>query len=133
MIQPGRVSAAALSVATSEAIQRPEPPRHLTPEERDVWVQTTGAVRVDWFKKEVLLVLETYCAIAVAIRRTNQELRGDLEAMSPEKYRRLTALQIKQAGILSNLATRLRITNKSTSQHANKHKGVEAEGGGKIW
>jgi phage terminase small subunit len=134
MIQPGRVSAAAQAVLQADAVQRPEPPKYLTDAEREVWVQTTGSLRVDWFKKEVLLVLEAYCSVAVALRRTNQELRADLEAMSPEKYRRLSGLQIKQTQTLAGLATKLRITAQaSTSRHTNKHRGVEAEKADKIW
>lgn len=91
---------------------RPEPPSHLTKEEREVWYQTTEGLPQDWFRPETLYMLEQYCAAVVVLRATNAAIRGGRK--SKFSMSELLNMQIRQTKIMMNLATKMRLTQQST-------------------
>jgi hypothetical protein len=60
----GRTSAAELAVVPISALQRPEPPEELSPEEAEAWRQTVDGMRADWFGVETHPLLRCYCTQA---------------------------------------------------------------------
>jgi hypothetical protein len=114
MRQRGRKSSASLSIVRAVAIdsrQRPEPPKRLSREERQVWREVTGALRPDWFYGAEHL-LEIYVR-ALVHERFLAEL---VKAADPNgsRFVKLVRLKRTEAALVANLATKLRLTPRST-------------------
>lgn len=126
MKQRGKKSTklAVVNEAPITAIDRPEPPRELTPEQRIEWMQVVNAVRADWFGQETLALLTQYCKHVVTARHIG-ELVTRLEAekeIDVQDYERLLKMQERETRIIASCMTRMRLTQQST-YNAQKTKG----------
>jgi hypothetical protein len=111
MRQPGRKSAASLSVVQIGEIPRPEPRRQLSREEKAIWRSTTARFPPSHFAGAECL-LEVFCR-AVAMERRLDEL---IQATDPGDHERLGALirLHKAEGMLvGNIAGKLRMSPRS--------------------
>ena len=123
--QRGRKSAAALTVVPNpdpsvlERSERAAPPRQLGGAEREVWRSVVGCLPADWFCGATLPILEQYCVHAVAARH----LGGWIERARREPdvrigdYDRLLRMRERETRAMASLATKLRITPQSTTNH----------------
>jgi phage terminase small subunit len=128
MLQRGRRSAAA-AVLPIKAVNRPEPPKHLTPAEAAVWLATVDGMRADWFLGPSSPLLEAYCGAVVMAR----SLRAELRKLSVEdkQFGPLAAAHAREIKTMSSLATRLRLTPQSNRQSTRD--GRVATWGPKPW
>ena len=115
MKQRGRSSPAALSVVPFNygevADGRPEAPRCLTPGEAKVWKDVVQAMPAGWFGSETHVLLECYCRLSIRSRKVAQSL----ERLKPtdEAYAKLVTLEGKLSRSLTNLATKMRLTQQA--------------------
>mgnify|MGYP000533636817 CR=1 FL=1 len=130
MRQRGRKSAASLSVVSAGGvakIERPEPPEELTDEQASEWLAVVERLPADWFPRETHGLLSQYCRHVVASRRVSN-LIDNCEASDPldiDEYDKLLKMQEREGRAMSSLATRLRITQQSSTNHrGNKKKMV---------
>jgi hypothetical protein len=109
------------------AVDRPEPPAELTPEQRLVWVRVVNSLPADWFGDETHGVLAQYCRHVVAGNHVAQMV-CDMERkreIDVDSYDKLLKMQERESRISVSLATKLRITPQSTYdkekvKHVNK-------------
>jgi hypothetical protein len=109
--QPGRKSAASLSVVPVAEHPRPEPPAKMMEAEKTVWRQTTAALRSDWFQGAEC-VLGAYVGAVVM----EQDIAAELRKYSPDndRYFDLVRLRCLVASTMASLATKLRLTPQSS-------------------
>jgi hypothetical protein len=125
--QRGRPSSASLAVAGPaqiERVERQRAPHDLTDEEVEVWAAVTATEPADWFSPSTVPLLAQYCRHAVAARRIAELIEratGD-PALSVKDYDRLLAMQERESRTIATLATKMRISQQSTTNHrGNKH------------
>jgi hypothetical protein len=108
---PGRKSSASLSVVPAFEHPRPEPPDRLPEEGKQLWRETTAALRADWFQGCETL-LEAYVQAALQTR----ELGDLLRKFSPRGtiYPDVLRLYCLAVNTLAGLATKLRLTPQSS-------------------
>jgi hypothetical protein len=111
--QRGRKSAASLCVVAAHdgELEPPAPPATLSPAEAAIWRDVTSKVRPTWFLSSEL-ILETYCRVMVQHRQLADALRQ--EPVASERYLTIARLQHSVTVLASNLATRLRLTPRSS-------------------
>jgi phage terminase small subunit len=120
----GRASGNQLSTRAIHAVQRPDPPERLSDVEADIWRKTVGGLAVDWFPPETLDLLECYCTHVSRKRDYAKQLRNP--KISVPEARSLTMLELEQTKLILLLASKMRLTQRSTRAHTrNKHKGVD--------
>lgn len=112
-----RKSSASLSVVTPE-FGRPEPSPDLTAEESEVWRSVVATKPADWFTRDMHPLLVAYCQGVVVARRVAYEVNDFnpdwlKEDEGLKRYDRLTKMQERQARLVANLATRMRLTQQS--------------------
>jgi hypothetical protein len=108
----GKKSAASLAVVRIDArSRRPEPPGRLTAAEKIIWREITEKVRGGWFYSSEPLLEAYVCTLA-----PQQLLQDCLRAAEPgsERHVELLRLQLSVTMLASNLATKLRLTPRST-------------------
>ena len=115
----GRVSAAALAVVSSAAIEaheRPGPPSELRGEERFEWMTVVNRMPADWFPPETHGLLVQYCRHRVAARRVSQliEAAEAGDEIDVDEYDRLLRMQEREGRAMSALSTRMRLSQQST-------------------
>ena len=109
----GRKSAASLAVIPVDVrMRRPKPPSRLTPEERRVWKETTETVKPGWFSGSEGL-LETFCRSVVIERRLATWLDQITDPFD-DRFSDLLRMHRSEAMLVANLATKLRLTVRST-------------------
>jgi phage terminase small subunit len=108
----GRKSSASLAVVPIDvAQQRPKPPAGLSAEEKRVWNTIVTRCRAGWFHTSESL-LEAYCH-AVAHERALGAMAAEAGASDP-RYPELLKMQRAEAMLAGNLATKLRLTPRSS-------------------
>lgn len=119
----GPKSAASLMIANpTEAIQiveRQKPPHDLTDEEVEVWHAVVSTVPADWFDKGTAPLLTQYCRHVVQARRLAELIEkatSDTELQITD-YDRLLKMQQRESAALASLATKMRISQQSTTNH----------------
>jgi len=96
------------------AMERPVPPKRLSPEQAKQWRELVDALPATWFRPEMLPMLETYCVSLVRAR----EIAAQVQALgkSPEPsdayFKLLDRENLAHRSIL-HLATKLRLTPQS--------------------
>lgn len=133
----GRESGADLAVASTEKnvttmVRRPDPPRELTPEQAEEWLDVVNRMPADWFPRETWGMLAQYCRHVIAGRRIGQliaRMEQGLDAIQVDAempaeddrgefnldaYDKLLKMQEREGRALSSLATRMRMTQQST-------------------
>jgi hypothetical protein len=114
MDQPGRKSAAGLSVVRVTASDRPEPPEYMAEWQRALWRSVTATKPADWFTDDTLPLLEAYVAAAWTHRTVTLAMQtfesGHLADPDMLKnYHDLHGLQKGAAGTLASLAVKMRL------------------------
>jgi hypothetical protein len=120
----GRYSGAALTTVLPDIrMQRPAPPDRLTAAEKVIWREIVEKVRGGWFYSSEHLLEAYVCTVAQA-----QQLGNALHGVEigSERYVELSRLQISMTALLGNLATKLRLTPRS-SHDRNTPKVVSSE------
>jgi hypothetical protein len=110
--QRGRRSAASLAAVPIDArARRPERPERLTAAEKAIWREITEKVRGGWFYSSEHLLEAYVCTLGQW-----QQLQGCLQQVEPgsERYIELMRLQLSVTTLAGNLATKLRLTPRST-------------------
>ncbi len=113
MDQPGRPSAASLSVVPSGLPQRPEPPECLTAPQGSTWRAIVATKAPDWFKADTQPLLVAYCK-AVDLHMRVSALLDSMDPLADAReFRGLIEVAAKQAAIMSSMATKMRLTPQS--------------------
>jgi len=113
MKKPGRRSAADIAIAPepTKLPGRHQPPADLPKRAADIWRQTVGSMRADWFSAESLPMLRAYCVHSV--RAEELEARADeLRDCLPDYDRALKMLDREHRAALA-LARSLRLTKQA--------------------
>ena len=114
----GRKPAAELANVTDLPVtKRPSPPDHLTAEQRQIWVETVGAMASDWFRPETLEVLAQYCRHVIEARevaRMIEQMKNTAENFDVREYALLLRCHKAESEAILSTATKLRITLQST-------------------
>jgi hypothetical protein len=111
MRQRGRKSSASLGVVPIGQPQRPEPPEGLPEAEKQVWRELVDRLRPDWFSGAEHL-LEIYVTSVVLERFLAEQIRKT--KVEDERFADLVRLQRAEAALVANVATKLRLTPRST-------------------
>jgi hypothetical protein len=118
----GRVSAAALAIAAPapiETIARQRAPHDLNDEETEVWAAVVNVQPADWFSPATVPLLAQYCRHVIQARRIAELLEratGD-KMLTVEDYDRLLKMQERESRAIATLATKMRISQQSTTNH----------------
>ena len=123
----GRKSAAALSVRppSAEVMERPAPPHDLLDEHVEIWRGVVDALPADWFTADNIPLLSQYCRHVVDARRVSEliELATGDPDLCVKDYERLLKMQQRESQIIATLATKMRVSQQSTTNHrGNKEK-----------
>lgn len=134
MKQRGRVSATSLETLTSpiQVVPRQAAPHDLNDEETEVWVRVIGVHPADWFDASNSPLLVQYCRHVVHARRLAELIE---KAMSDKDtsvvdYDRLLKMQDRESKAIAGLATKMRISQQSTTNHRGNKK---TSSGRKLW
>ncbi|MGE3296724.1 MAG: hypothetical protein AB7I68_05175 [Porticoccaceae bacterium] len=109
----GRKSANDMAVVVALPA-RPDPPAELTDEQAREWVEVVNRLPADHFPRETHGLLVQYCRHVVASRRVAKLIdaaaEGDLPTLA-----RLLRMQVAQSNAIASLATKMRLSQSSTS------------------
>lgn len=121
MAQRGRKSTAELSVVQQEydVVERPRAPSDLTPEQSQEWAAVVNRLPADWFPAETHAILAQYCRHVVAARKVAQliETMESDPQMDLDQYDKALKMQERESRAMTSLATKMRVTQQSTSTH----------------
>lgn len=128
MKQRGRISAQAVEISSIavpiQVIERQRPPHDLTDEEVEIWAAVVSAEPADWFSPSTVPLLAQYCRhviqakrIAVLIERGTSD--PDLDV---KDWERLLKMQERESRMIASLATKMRISQQSTTNHRGNKK-----------
>lgn len=118
----GRKSAASLLIAGPkpvEIVERQKAPHDLTDEECEIWVAVVSAEPADWFSPSTAPILAQYCRHVVHARRIAELLEratSDRD-LTVTDYDRLLKMQERESRAIASLATKMRVTQQSTTNH----------------
>ena len=134
MNKRGRQSAAALATVANrvDAIQivnRLKPPHDLTDEEVEVWAAVTASEAADWFNAGNVPLLTQYCRHVVRARHLAEMIdraTGSGNQLAIEDYDRLLKMQQRESGAIASLATKMRISQQSLTNHRGNKKNTQA-------
>lgn len=119
MAQPGRKSAASLSVvSTVTTLQRLAPPAELTDAQRQIWLATVNSKPAEWFGEEHLPILREYVRHIVTAEVLTQQIdEFDPAWMADDdglkRYDKLTGMRAREAGVINTLARSMRLTQQA--------------------
>ncbi len=116
----GRTSVAEQSVASNPIrFERPGAPSRLTEGQADLWFDVVNRMPADWFSAENLPLLEAYVVsvdtherIAASLKEFKSEWLADEDGL--RRFARLTEIQGRQAKLMKDLATSMRLTQQSS-------------------
>ena len=122
MKQRGRPSSAALALAPVSRIEKCErqrTPHDLNDEETEVWVAVVNDHPADWFSPSTVPILTAYCRHVIQARRVGELIeKGTSDpALSIKDYDRLLHMQQRESLTIATLATKMRISQQSTTNH----------------
>lgn len=107
---------ATASLTAPDAHTQPlEPPGRLSAEERQIWMEVVQSVRRDWFRGSET-VLETFCRAVAVERRPACLLREADPLVDEAEFASLVRLHRSEVMAVAALATRLRLTVRSTRE-----------------
>lgn len=119
MTKRGRTSAAELSTVVEgqiSAVQRPNAPLDLTPDEAVAWVDTVNAMPADWFPPETWPLLRQWCRHHVTSARVAQmiDAASSREEIDVKEMRELLAMQAKETAAIKALAASMRLSQQAS-------------------
>jgi hypothetical protein len=114
-----------------QVVERQKPSHDLTDEEVEVWHAVVSTVPADWFDRGTAPLLSQYCRHVVQARRLAELIEkatsdADLQITD---YDRLLKMQQRESGAICSLATKMRISQQSTTNH----RGNKTEENRKPW
>lgn len=119
----GRKSAASLMLAdlanTIERVPRQKPPHELNDEEVEVWHAVVTSMPADWFDSGTVPLLTQYCRHVVQTRHLADliEQATSAKRLVVKDYDRLLKMQQRESAVICSLATKMRITQQSITNH----------------
>lgn len=116
----GRPSLASLSVGSEvKAVERIKPPFDLSDEETEVWSNVINSFPTDWFSDATSPLLAQYCRHVIHARRIAEILAKSVEdpEFSIRSYNTLLKMQDRESKAIAGLATKMRISQQSTTNH----------------
>lgn len=128
MKQRGRPSAAAIAVMSRatvlDRVERQRPPHDLTDEEVVVWVSVTESQPADWFSPSTVPLLAQYCRHAIHARRVAEliERATSDPDLAVSDYDRLLKMQERESRAIASMATKMRISQQSVTNHRGNSK-----------
>jgi len=131
----GRISAAELTLPSVDAFQvmeRQKPPHDLNDEETEVWAAVVNERAADWFSPSTVPLLAQYCRHVVQARRISEILEKALSDKHLEvaDYDRLLKMQERESRAIASLATKMRLTQQSITNHRGNKISITAR---KLW
>lgn len=123
MKQRGRKSAAALDAAALTT-KRPEPLKHLTAQQKEIWNRVVADLPADWFPRETLDMLAEYCEQVTISRKLSKQILS-LPNDAVADTEKLIRLKEKTARVMVTLATKMRMSQQAT-YHPEKSKNTDA-------
>jgi hypothetical protein len=124
--QPGRKSA--FTVVSDSRLQPLPPPAELSPDEKAIWIETVERMRPGWFAGSEAM-LEMFCRAVCFERRLAGWLKRRGVAKDP-RSRDLVSMHKTEAMLVANLATRLRLTVRSSKD---RYAPKLATSGPRVW
>ena len=105
--------------APLETIQRQKPPHDLTDEEVEVWAAVVDSEPADWFTPATVPILAQYCRHVIHARRVAEliEQATSDPDLSVVDYDRLLKMQERESRAIASLATKMRVSQQSTTNH----------------
>lgn len=117
----GRKSAASLEVVQGnvEVVKRPEPPRGLGRQGSDCFRRVVADKPADWFSDSNLDMLVQYCRHVVAADRASQIIANieSQDELDLDELDKAYKMQERQSQRIESLATKMRISPQSTTNH----------------
>lgn len=103
-------------------IARPDAPYDLSDEEANEWRAIVNRKAADAFPRETWPLLSAYCRITVEDRHLAEMIQAmkQSEKFNIDTYYKLVKLQQANAGVLSTLATKMRVAQQSAFEHSKK-------------
>lgn len=127
MRQRGRKKPSTLAAVTQksvEVLRRFDPPEDFSVEEREIWNSVIEAVPNDWFTKANLPLLIQYCRHVDQSRyiSTLLAMRDAVDTdgylvLTLKDYDKLLQMQDRETKAITSLATRMRISQQSVTNH----------------
>ena len=134
VVKRGRPSGAELAVVPVTPLgvqQRIEAPHDLTGEETEVWVAVTNAEPADHFSASTAPLLAQYCRHVVSSRRVAELIERAVSGeLSIRDYNELLHMQERESRVIATLATKMRLSQQSTTNHRGNKKPTQAR---KLW
>ena len=138
MAKRGRPSAASLALATKkiELVERQRPPHDLTDEETEIWAAVVESQPADWFTPATVPLLAEYCRHVIHARRVGELIERATSDINPETKEptlclegldRLLKMADRESRAIAALATKMRITPQSITNHRGNRKPAAAK------
>lgn len=106
-----------------QTIERPRAPHDLTDEETEVWAAVVSGEEASWFTPATLPLLAQYCRHCVHARRLGEMLeKATSDVLKVKDYERLLRMQRSESQIMMALATKMRLSQQSITNHYGHHK-----------
>lgn len=131
----GRRSSADLSIVPVTplgAVERVRPPADLTDEQVEVWVAVVNSQAADWFDESTAPLLAQYCRHVIEAKRLARmrEQSDGFKEFSLEDLDLLLRMQERESRAVAMLATKMRLSQQSTTNHRGNKKPTAAR---KLW
>lgn len=112
-MKPGKKSAASLTLAPINPLQRPDPPASLNANESRLWRDITASLAADWFRPADLPLLTAYCQAATEHQDAAKIIAGAglmLTDTKGRKYRNPMIAVCHQSALrMAGLAVKMRL------------------------
>lgn len=114
-----------------QTMERQRPPHDLSDEEVVVWAAVVESEPADWFSPSTAPLLTEYCRHVVAARRVAELIERATSHIDPDTkeptlsikdYDRLLKMQRGESAAIASLATKMRISQQSTTNHRGNKK-----------
>jgi hypothetical protein len=104
--------------------ERVRVPDDLTRYEGEVWVSVVNSEPADWFTPATIPLLTQYCRHTIYARQNAEMIERCRENAESTWYEmeKLLNMQVKQSAILVTLATNMRLSQQSTTNHRGNRK-----------
>lgn len=116
-----------------DIVERPRPPIDFDDREASIWSLIVNSMPADWFNTGSIPLLTQYVRHTVASQNLAfliAKVTSDSDEIVVKDYVTLLRAQKEESGILSSLATKLRISNQALINKRGNHKEV---GKSKPW
>jgi len=138
MKQRGKKSLASVTVLTPLQSRPLPPPEGFSHDQALLWIAVVATKPAGWFTADTVPILAAYVKATMGHRVVS----GELDTFLPEwlrtdeglaRFNRLTAIQDRQARLLSSLATKMRLTQQSRYAARGADRADAKAGGARPW